>query len=273
MIRAEPIEPKPKKRGLRDSAEEVGTLYYYAPDKIHVQEGWNSRICDFDPKDEDDMALALSIAENGVRQPLTAFLRNGLAYITDGHRRLAAARYAIAQLDAKDLRTLPVQAETKGSTEAERVLSQIVRNQGKPLAPIEKAAVYAKLIGFGWSEAEIAKKVGATRQHVSGLLQLRAGPAAVVEMVKAGEVSAGLAMETLREKRGDGAAATATLYEGLKKAQAEGKSKATRKNIARPAPDLTKSVAYQAGLRRAVEVLREVGMAEAAELVEGEMQG
>lgn len=242
-----------KKRGHRDNAEEVAGLYLYDPRKLHVQEGWNSRAVTFSPDDEEDIALARSIAEVGVKQPLTAFLQGGVAYLTDGHRRLAATLYAMDILGA-DIKTVPVQSETKLASEADRVLSQLVRNQGKPLAPIEKASVFAKLIGFGWSEAEIAKKVGLTRQRVVDLLTLRAGPQAVVEMVTAGEVSAGLALETIRAEKGDGAAAAEKLYAGLVKARAEGKSKATAKHVDRPPPDLRKSVGYAAGMKRAVEI-------------------
>ena len=257
MIRVEDVtDTKPKKRGLRDNAEEVASLYLYDPRKLHVQEGWNSRTVTFSPEDEDDIALARSIAEVGVTQPLTAFLRDGLAYITDGHRRLAATLYAMDVLGA-DIKTVKVQAETKASSEADRVLSQLVRNQGKPLAPIEKANVYAKLIGFGWSETEIGKKVGVSRNYVSDLLKLRASDSAVVDMVKAGEVSAGLAMETIKAAGGDGAAAAETLTKAVSTAKAEGKTRATAKHVERKAPDLARHPAWKAGMRRAVQILRE----------------
>lgn len=253
---AEDTAPKPKKRGLQDLAEGQGNLYAFDPRKLCVEPGWNSRTTSFDPTDEEDIALARSIAEVGVKQPLTAFLRDGQAYITDGHRRLAATLHAMDVLGAEIL-TVPVQSETKHASDADRVLSQLVRNQGKPLAPIEKANVYAKLIGFGWSEGEIAKKVGASRNYVSDLLKLRAGPQAVVEMVKAGEVSAGLALDTIKAARGNGAAAAETLATGLAKAKAAGKSKLTAKHVERKVPDLSKHPAYAAGLRRAVALASE----------------
>ena len=271
MIRVEDVtEAKTKKRGLRDNAEEVASLYLYDPRKLHVQEGWNSRTVTFSPEDEDDIALARSIAEVGVTQPLTAFLRDGLAYITDGHRRLAATLYAMDVLGA-DIKTVKVQAETKSSSEADRVLSQLVRNQGKPLAPIEKANVYAKLIGFGWSETEIGKKVGVSRNYVSELLKLRAAPMAVVDMVKAGEVSAGLAMDTIKAARGDATAATETLTRAVDTARAEGKTRATAKHVERKAPDLTRHPAWKAALRHAVDVLGSKGMADAVAVLEAEV--
>ena len=257
MIRAEPITSAEAARtkGIQSIASGRSDLFRMDPRLLKIDPGFNARLVDFDPADDEDLALARSIAEVGVKQPLTVYMRDGEPIVTDGHRRLGATLHAMDVLGA-DIKSVPVQTETKHASAADHALSVLVRNQGKPLAPIEKANQYAKLIGFGWSEPEIAKKVGATRQHVSGLLQLRAGPAAVVEMVKAGEVSAGLAMGVLRDKRGDGTAATAALYEGLKKAQSEGKSKATAKHVERPVPDLTKSVGYQAGLKRAVEIIR-----------------
>lgn len=267
MIRAEPIDTKPKSRGIQDMAIGRVDLFRMNPRDLRIEDGWNSRTVDFDPDDAEDIALAKSIAEVGVKQALTVVMKGGAPTITDGHRRLRATLYAMDTLGAEIL-SVPVQTESKHASEADRVLSQLVRNQGKPLEGIEKGHVYAKLVGFGWSETEIAKKVGASRQHVIDMLALRAGPQAIVEMVQTGEVSATLASQTLKASKGDGAAAAEKLYAGLVKARSEGKTKATAKHVERPAPDLTKSVGYAAGLRRAVEILREAGMTDAAGLVD-----
>ena len=274
MIRAEPITEAEAKRakGIQSMALGRSDLLRMDPRDLRVESGWNVRVSTFDPKDEDDITLAKSIAENGVRQPLTVYMKDGEPTVTDGHRRLAAALYALDHLGAT-FPSVPVQTEIKGADEADRVLSMETRNGGKPLSPIERAALYSRLIGLGRDEGWIATKTGRSRQYVSNLLSLREGPAEVVRMVEVGEISATLALQTLREKRGDGEAATATLYEGLKKAQAEGKTKATAKHVARPAPDLTKSVGYAAGMKRAAEMLREAGMADAAALVEAATPG
>lgn len=276
MIRAEPVDAKPKQRGIQDMALGRSDLLRMDPRDLHVEKGWNVRIRDFDPEDEDDLALAKSIAENGVRQPLTVYVKNGLPTLTDGHRRLAAALYALDHLGAS-FPSVPVQTEVKGADEAERVLSMETRNGGKQLAPIERAALYSRLVGLGRDEAWIAQRTGRSRQYVINLLSLREGPSEVVRMVEAGEVSATLAMSTLRETKDD-AAATEKLTEAVSAAKAAGRTKVTAKHLRPKAAPSAEVVAvaknhptFQAGLRRAAEVARAGGHEDAAALIEMEI--
>ncbi len=262
MIRAEPADTKPKTRGIQDMALGRVDLFRMAPRDLTVDPGWNSRTKDFDPADPDDIELARSIAEVGVKSAVTVYMRAGVPVITDGHRRLAATLYAMDVLGAK-IQSVPVQTEGKHANEADRVLSQIVRNSGKPLEPFEKGNVFAKLMDLGWKEAEIAAKVGLTRQRVADLLKLRAAPKPVADMVKAGTISAGLAIDTMRAAKGDDARATEVLAEAVTKARAAGKDRATAKHVERapmdPAAKLKAHPAYAAATKRAAEIVRIAG--------------
>ncbi len=271
MIRAEPVDAKPKSRGISDIAVGRSGLFMIRPTDLRVEPGFNSRVRDFDPDDEEDLALANSVAEYGVRQPLTIYWRDAAPWITDGHRRYGAVMHALSK--GAEIPSVPVQSEGQYSTEADRVFSQIVRNTGKPLLPIEQARVFKKLIDLGWDEKNIAIKAGLSRQRVVDLLNLQAAPREVVAMVEAKEISAGLALDEIRAAKGNDAVAVERLETAVTKAKSEGKSRATARHVERKAPDLAKHPAYTAALKRAVEIVRDGGWNDAAEAIEAVMVG
>lgn len=223
-------ETKKAKGGLKELAVGRTDLYKLAPSDLHIKEGWNNREKNFDPKDELDLALAQSIAEVGVKQPLTVFWEDGQAFISDGHRRLGAVNYAIEHLGA-DIKSLPVQKEEQHSTEADHIFSQIVRNSGKPFTAIEQAKVFKKLVELGWGEADIAMKAGISKQRVFDLLALNGMPAKVKNLVQKGEVSPTLAITTMKKAKGNGQKTGELLKKAVVKAKSEGKTKATEKHV------------------------------------------
>ncbi|MGV1943542.1 ParB/RepB/Spo0J family partition protein [Agrobacterium sp. 22-211-1] len=205
-------------------------IYRMDPRDLHVKVDWNCRTVNFNPEDADDLALAESISQVGVKQPLTVYTEDGKAFISDGHRRHGATVYAIQHLGA-EIKSVPVQTEDRYSSEADRVFSQIVRNSGKPLTPIEQARVFKRLIDLGWTEKDIQQKTGLARQWIVELLELQAAPAAVTNLVATGQVAATLAMATLKKHGGDGVKAAGDLTRAVDKAQAEGKKRATAKHL------------------------------------------
>jgi ParB-like chromosome segregation protein Spo0J len=214
------------KINIKDVAEGRSDLFRVAPDQLHIKEDWNSRN-DNDPENAAHIeGLATSIAELGVKQPLTIYQDAGIFYVSDGHCRLKAVRLAIER--GAEIKTVPVQLEDRYSNEADRIFSQIVRNSGKPLAPFEMGRVFKRLVAFGWTIEEISKKSGINRGWVSELLELQASAAEVQEMVVTGKVSATLAIERLKT---DGDRAGAVLTQAVATAEAAGKTRATKKHI------------------------------------------
>ena len=248
------------REGIKGVAVGRSDIYRLNPTDLCVKDGWNCRVVTFSAMDEADLALARSIAEVGVKQPLTVYWEDGKAYISDGHRRHGAALYAMEHLGA-DIKSVPVQTEDRYSSEADRVFSQIIRNSGKPLQPIEQARVFKRLIDLGWSEADIATKSGISRQWVVDLLNLQAAPQAITDMVAVGEVSATLAITTLKQNANDGVVTSQSLLAAVATAKAEGKTKATAKHIPRPpAPeanvDAPKPISIKERLERYTKALQ-----------------
>lgn len=218
-----------EKGGLKSIADGRSDIFKIDPRKLAVKDGWNMREQSAELAEHIDM-LAQSIAQIGVKEPLTVYWEQGKAYISDGHCRLAASIRAIEYYKA-ELKTVPVKTEDRYSSEAERVLSQLVRNSGKPLTAFEQSKVYKRLIDLGWQANEIGAKVGLSPARVSQILDLQTLPKPVQAMVVNGEVSASMAVSTVKA---EGSGATAVLKDAVATAKAEGRKRAMPKDTGEP---------------------------------------
>lgn len=218
------------KTGIKDIAIGRSDVYRVPPDDIHIRDEWNSRN-DNDPENVAHIErLAESIIEVGVKQPLTVYQDDGKLYVSDGHCRLRAVRLAISR--GAEIKSVPVQTEDRYSSEADRVFSQIVRNSGKPLAPLEQGRVFKRLLDFGWTVTDIAKRSGINAGWVRELLELQASTAEIQNMISTGRISSTLAIQTLKS---EGDRAGEVLADAVTTAEAAGRTRATRKHIERAA--------------------------------------
>jgi ParB/RepB/Spo0J family partition protein len=196
-------------------------LFLIAPEKIQEKAGWNVR--DASPElTEHIEELALSISQIGVQQPLTVYMEDDIIYLSDGHCRLSAVRKAIEM--GAEIKSVPCRVEERYSNDADRVLTMITRNSGKPLTPFEKSKVIKQLVNFGWSKEDIAAKIGMTAAYVVRLLEMQSMPEQLKEAVVSGNVSASLA---LSEYKAGGDAAAADI---VQKAE-QGEKKVTKKSL------------------------------------------
>lgn len=248
--------------GIKDLAVGRSDIYRMRLEDLHIKEGLNCRVVNFNPEDAEDLALANSIAQVGVKQPLTIFYEDGKAFVSDGHRRHGAARYAVEHLGA-EIKSVPAQMEDRYASEADRVFSQLVRNgvgMGKPVTPIEQAQVFKRLVDLGWSEPEIAAKSGLNVAWVKELLKLHSAPTKLTKFVKEGKVSATLALKALKDSKGDADTAADLLGDAVDAAEAQGKTRATAKHVKVSEPK-------KPSLREELKTL--VGEAETKEAREG----
>lgn len=229
------------KGGISNIAKGRSDTYRLSPSDLHVKDGWNCRDLDSTEAQKELEELAASIAEIGVKQPLTVYWEDGKAFVTDGHRRRLAS---LMVLEKQPDLVVPVITESRYADEAERVFSQIIRNAGKPLTPLEQGMVFKRLVDLDWTDAEIARRAGVSRVHVANLKALVDAPKPLVNMVRSGKVSSTLAIKTLKQHKGDGKAAVEELKQATKTAKAEGKARATAKHVqpkaAKPQPQAPK---------------------------------
>lgn len=148
----------------------------------------------FQPRREFDAAaiaeLKSSIAANGLLQPLVVRPREDGFELVAGERRLRAIRELGWETVPAVLREL--------SDEAMLVLALVENLQRENLNAIEEAAAFQQLIdGFGFTQKEVAERVGRNRSTVSNALRLLALPRPVRDLVESGELTAGHARAVL----------------------------------------------------------------------------
>ena len=147
---------------------------------------------DFD--EEELQALADSIEEHGIIQPLTVReLENGYYQIIAGERRWRAARIANLQ----EVPVVVIEADDKKAME----LALIENLQRQDLNPVEEALGYQSLMSdFGLTQEETAQRVAKSRPAVANALRLLNLPQAILEKVRDGSLSAGHARALLSIK-------------------------------------------------------------------------
>jgi ParB family chromosome partitioning protein len=143
-------------------------------------------------EEEELEALAASIRENGIVQPILVRPKaTGEGYeIVAGERRWRAAQRA-------KLHEVPIIVRALDDRQALE-LSLVENIQRQDLNAIEEANGYRRLIEeFGHSAEDLARHLGRSRSHVVNMLRLLTLPAAVKEMVEEGALSAGHARALL----------------------------------------------------------------------------
>jgi len=167
--------------------------------------------------DDEKMAeLTASIREQGVLQPL--LLRKGAdGYeLVAGERRWRAARRA-------GLATVP--AVVRSVEDRDSLEQAIVENLHRDdLNPLEEAAAFHRLMDdFGFTQHEVAVRVGRSRPAVANSLRLLQLPDVVQQLIMAGSLSAGhaRALAGLRDRPLIERLATRVVDEGLSVRQTE----------------------------------------------------
>ena len=147
---------------------------------------------DFD--EEELQALADSIEEHGIIQPLTVReLHTGYYQIIAGERRWRAARLA----NLAEVPVVIIEADDKKAME----LALIENLQRQDLNPVEEALGYRSLMqDYGLTQEDAAKRVGKSRPAVANALRLLSLAPEVLEKVRDGSLSAGHARAVLSLK-------------------------------------------------------------------------
>ena len=183
---------------------------------------------DFD--EEELQALADSISEHGIIQPLTVReLSSGYYQIIAGERRWRAARLA----NLSEVPVVVIEADDKKAME----LALIENLQRQDLNPVEEALGYRSLMeDYGMTQEDAAKRVGKSRPAVTNALRLLSLNQEVLDKVRSGDLSAGhaRAILTVKSEKKQLAAAQKIVALGLSVRQAE----LLCRNMAKEAPEV-----------------------------------
>lgn len=162
--------------------------------------------------DDELLGLAASIEDMGLLQPIVVRPTDDPARfeLIAGERRLRASKIV-------GLEHIPaiIRHTDDGDLLKEALVENIHRVQ---LNPLEEAAAYAQLLeDFGFTQEELAKRLGKSRPSISNSLRLMALPGAVQRKLAAGVLSAGhaKALLALDDPRQQEAVADKIIAEGL----------------------------------------------------------
>ncbi len=161
-------------------------------------------------------ALARSIREVGVVQPIVVRRRNGSYELVAGERRVRAARLA-------GLATIPAIIREGDDTEALR--TALIENiHREDLSPLELAAAFQELLDeLDVTQEEVAERLGYSRAHVANTIRLLSLPGDVQRLLVDGKIQAGHARALLALPDDDAKSAVAlrVAAEGLSVRQVE----------------------------------------------------
>jgi ParB family chromosome partitioning protein len=170
-----------------DEPQTGGEPLWVDVDRISPGRGQPRRRFDDDALDE----LADSIRANGVLQPLLVTETLGRYELIAGERRLRAATRA-------GLDRVPVIVKRDVSPEQLVELALVENVQREDLTPMEQARGYQRLIDeHGYSQEQLALRVGKSRPAVANALRLLKLPREVCDLVDQGKLSEGHARALL----------------------------------------------------------------------------
>jgi ParB family chromosome partitioning protein len=136
--------------------------------------------------------LAGSIRDKGVLHPLVVTRRSDGTYeLVSGERRLRAARVA-------GLAEVPVILREEAEPSEILELAIIENVQREDLDPIEEGAAYQELMDkFGYTQEQVAQKVGKDRATVANLVRLQKLSTKARQALQSGQISVGHARALL----------------------------------------------------------------------------
>lgn len=142
----------------------------------------------FAPESLDE--LAASMRSTGVLQPLVVRPRGDRYEILVGERRWRAARQA-------GLARVP--ALVREASDAEALQLALVENLlREDLNPLEEAEAYQRLVGeLGWTQEDLARRIGKDRSSVANALRLLRLPEIIQEDLRGGRLTMGHARALL----------------------------------------------------------------------------
>ena len=244
----------------QDAAED--SAYKLLP--LHrVEPNPNQPRQDFD--EEELAALAESIRVHGVLQPLTVRETGGGYYqIIAGERRWRASRMA----GLTDVPAIVIEADDRKAKE----LALIENLQRQDLNSVEEALGYQSLMNeFGLTQEEAAQRVGKSRPAVANALRLLTLDEKVLDMLRAGELTAGHAKAILmlksEKKQLEAAQKIANL--GLSVRQAE----LLCKNMSKEQPEKKEPATFQVDYVRECEKSLSKHLGRGVKIVNGKRKG
>src|SRR5256884_9076629 len=171
---------------LSSEPTEAEALVDVPIDQVEVNPNQPRKVFDFTALDE----LAASIKASGVIQPIIVRRVGGAYQLIAGERRWRAARQA-------GLDRIP--AVVREATDSESLELALVENLlREDLNPMEEAEAYQQILGeFGWTQEQLAQRVGRDRSTIANSLRLLKLPLSIQDDLRANRLTMGHARALL----------------------------------------------------------------------------
>lgn len=149
--------------------------------------------------------LSESIKEVGIQKPLRGYINpsTGKVRLIDGHCRFEALSLLFEQGWSNIL--APVQIESSKDSDANRIISTLVDNSGKPLTPLEISQKISKLVKYGIPPKTIAAVSGQTENYIKSLLTLDQATPRTKDLVRQDAIAYTTAVKQVNQWGADGA--------------------------------------------------------------------
>lgn len=203
-------------------------IYRIDPRNIIVQKDFNSRV-DFGDLEE----LAEQIKEQGVLNPITVIPfkeEDGTEKyrLVDGERRYRATMLLINS--GFEIPRIPALFQPKSTTEEEMLIQQLMRNEGKQFNEYELGIAYNKFRKLGYTNAEIAQKLGVKRWKVDCFLAHLDRDEKVQDLMKQGRIT-GVDVRHIYQSAKSESAAVKQILKLVEKAEDKGEKKLSLKDL------------------------------------------
>jgi ParB family chromosome partitioning protein len=203
-------------------------IYQIDPRNIVVQDGFNSRF-DFGDIDE----LAEQIREQGVLNPVTVIPfkdedGNEKYKLVDGERRYRASMKLIES--GFEIPRIPALFQPKSTTQEEMLIQQLMRNEGKQFNEYELGIAYNKFRKLGYTNGEIAQKLGVKRWKVDCFLAHLDRDEKVQQLMKEGRIT-GVDVRRIYQAAKNEQTAVKDILKLVNKAESRGEKKLTLKDL------------------------------------------
>ncbi len=206
---------------LRDLKVSARDQLMLDPRAIAIEKNFNCRNYHLDENKAHLDELKNSIRANGTLVPLLVRWDAAAkqAVLVDGECRLRANLELIEE--GVEILAIPT-IQVQGTNEADRLITSLTANTGKPLSKWEIGTAFQRLIGFGWDPDKIAARMGYSARYVTESLELSDAPEDVKQLLSEQAVTPSLALQHIRT---DGAGAGEKLKEKVEKARAKSPKK------------------------------------------------
>ena len=174
---------------------------YYDPRWIKIEPDWNARDLSSPAALAHIASLEESILADGVREAIKVKYdrATGVRTLVAGHCRLTAC----LNLIAKGHKDIKIPCEQVKGDEIELMIENLTQNAGLPLTQWEAGVEYRKLLRWGCTTADVARRICKPLRYVTEAIALSSVSLEAKALLSTGAATPGAVLHAVEGKDGD----------------------------------------------------------------------